>query len=80
MEQSAGNKTGLFFLGAAVGGLIVALTTPRRGQEIRANFKDALHRGRSKAEETADDFTSELAEAVETTRNKFGSTKLVEEK
>jgi gas vesicle protein len=41
----------LFLLGAAAGAIVVALTTPKRGPELRADLKDLARRLKHKAHE-----------------------------
>lgn len=44
-----------FLAGAAVGAVVVALTTPKTGPELRGNLKDIAHRAKSKAGDLAAD-------------------------
>ncbi|WP_306590471.1 YtxH domain-containing protein [Geothrix sp. 21YS21S-4] len=43
-----------FFAGAAVGAVVVALTTPRTGPEFRGDLKDLTRRAKRKAAQLAD--------------------------
>jgi gas vesicle protein len=49
--------------GAALGAAVVALTTPRTGQEVRAGLKNSVKRLRTR-EEAMDDLADELIEAM----------------
>ncbi|MBK8724947.1 MAG: YtxH domain-containing protein [Holophagaceae bacterium] len=44
-----------FLAGAAVGAVVVALSTPKSGPELRGDLKDMANRGKRKAGELADD-------------------------
>jgi gas vesicle protein len=44
-----------FLAGAAVGAVVVALTTPKTGSELRGNLKDLAARAKYKAGALADD-------------------------
>lgn len=59
MSESKTSSYGLtlmtFLAGAAVGAVVVALTTPKTGPELRGNLKDLTHRAKCKAGELADD-------------------------
>jgi gas vesicle protein len=44
-----------FLAGAAVGAVVVALTTPKTGPELRGNLKDLSLRAKRKACDLADD-------------------------
>ncbi len=44
-----------FLAGAAVGAVVVALTTPKAGPELRGNLKDLSLRAKRRAGELADD-------------------------
>lgn len=44
-----------FLAGAAVGAVVVALTTPKSGPELRGDLKDLTRRARRKAGELAED-------------------------
>lgn len=44
-----------FLAGAAVGAVVVALTTPKTGPELRGDLKDLSRRARRKAGELAED-------------------------
>ncbi len=46
-----------FLAGAAVGAVVVALTTPKTGPELRGDLKHLARRARRKAGELADDAT-----------------------
>lgn len=59
MSESKSSSYGLtlltFLAGAAVGAVVVALTTPKTGPELRGNLKDLTRRAKCKAGELADD-------------------------
>jgi gas vesicle protein len=42
-----------FLAGATVGAVVVALTTPKTGPQLRGNPKDLAHRAKCKADELA---------------------------
>lgn len=44
-----------FLAGAAIGAVVVALTTPKTGPELRGNLKDLSLRAKLKAGQLADD-------------------------
>lgn len=44
-----------FLAGAAVGAVVVALTTPKTGPELRGNLKDLTLRAKRRAEELSED-------------------------
>ena len=44
-----------FLAGAAVGAVVVALTTPKTGPELRGDLKDLARRAKRKAGQLADD-------------------------
>lgn len=44
-----------FLAGAAVGAVVVALTTPKTGAELRGDIKDVARRAKRKAGEYAED-------------------------
>lgn len=44
-----------FLAGAAVGAVVVALTTPKSGPDLRGNLRDLARRAKFKAEDLADD-------------------------
>ena len=44
-----------FLAGAAVGAVVVALTTPKSGPELRGDLKDIAHRAKRKAGDLAED-------------------------
>lgn len=44
-----------FLAGAAVGAVVVALTTPKSGPELRGDLKDLTLRAKRKASDLADD-------------------------
>jgi gas vesicle protein len=52
---SIGESLMLFVAGAAIGGLLVALNTPKTGPELRADLQGLGRRARKKAESLAED-------------------------
>lgn len=56
-----------FLAGAAVGAVVVALTTPKTGSELRGNLKDVARRAKCKAGSLADDASGAWDEAKERT-------------
>jgi gas vesicle protein len=66
-ENNTGSTLLLTFLaGAALGALVVGLTTPKTGAEVRDDLKTLGRRARRKAEELAD----EAEEALETMKER----------
>ena len=53
--SSIGEALMLFVAGAAIGGLLVALNTPKTGPELREDLKGMGRRAKSKAEGLAED-------------------------
>ncbi len=52
---SIGESLMLFVAGAAIGGLLVALNTPKTGPELREDLKGLGRRAKNKAEGLAED-------------------------
>ena len=52
---SLGGSLTLFIAGAAIGGLLVALNTPKTGPELREELKGLGRKARNKAEDLAED-------------------------
>ena len=52
---SIGTSLMLFVAGAAIGGLLVALNTPKTGPELREDIRDLGRKARRKAENLAGD-------------------------
>jgi gas vesicle protein len=52
---SIGTSLMLFVAGAAIGGLLVALNTPKTGPELREDIQSLGRRARNKAEGLAED-------------------------
>ncbi len=50
-----GNLLLTFLAGAAVGGVLVALTTPKSGDELRGDLRNLARRARWKAEDLAEE-------------------------
>ena len=53
--SSIGESLMMLVAGAAIGGLLVALNTPKTGPELREELKGLGRRARGKAEDLADD-------------------------
>jgi gas vesicle protein len=53
--SSYGSTLITFLAGAAIGAVVVALTTPKTGPELRGDLKDLSLRAKRKAGEMADD-------------------------
>jgi len=56
-----------FFAGAAVGAVVVALTTPKPGYQVRRSLKTFAIRTKRKAEDLTDDASDAWSEAKERT-------------
>ena len=54
-KPSLGPTLLTFLAGAAVGAIVVALTTPKSGPELRGDLKDLALRAKRKAGEVADE-------------------------
>jgi gas vesicle protein len=54
-SSSTGTMLLTFLAGAAVGAVVVALTTPKSGPDLRGNLRDMARRAKFKAEDLADD-------------------------
>jgi gas vesicle protein len=54
-RDTIGSSMLFFLLGTAVGALVVALTTPKTGPELRANLKDMGSRIRERARRMTND-------------------------
>ena len=59
-NNNAGTGLMLFLLGAAAGALVVALTTPKSGPELRADLKDLGAKARDKARRVANQIRAEV--------------------
>ena len=64
-RDSAGTGLMFFLLGTAVGALVVALTTPKTGPELRADLRDLGGRVREKVGRAGNDIRYGLQEAAE---------------
>lgn len=71
MQQESPSVRGTILLsllgGAALGAIVVALTTPKTGQEVRGSLKSVVNRFRARnvdAEEALDELADELIEAL----------------
>ena len=56
-----------FLAGATLGALVVALTTPKSGPELRGDLKDLARRAKRKAGELTDDAYAAMDEIKERT-------------
>ena len=56
-SSPAGPMLLMFLAGATVGALLVALTTPKTGPELRGDLKDLAGRAKQKAGDLAEDAT-----------------------
>jgi gas vesicle protein len=57
-RDNAGTGLMLFLLGAAVGAIAVALTTPKSGPDLRADLRDLTNQLRAKARKAGEDVRS----------------------
>ena len=69
MQEQTSNSTGTillaFLAGAVVGGLVVALTTPKSGENLRADLKGLGGRLKEKAEGAYEEASAGFDEARE---------------
>lgn len=65
--SSVGTLLLTFLAGAAVGAVVVALTTPKTGPELRGELKDIAGRAKQKADELAVDASGAWGEMKERT-------------
>ena len=67
MQEQSNNSTAntllAFLAGAAIGGLVVALTTPKSGDDLRSDLKELGNRMKGKAEDTFEKVGSTFQEA-----------------
>lgn len=66
-SSSVGPMLLTFLAGAAVGAVVVALTTPKTGPELRGNLKDIADRAKRKAGALAEDASGAWADLKERT-------------
>lgn len=78
--SSMGTMLLTFLAGAAVGAVVVALTTPKSGPDLRGDLKDLARRAKSKARDMADnasgawdDLKDSAALAVEDVKRNMSS-------
>ncbi len=78
--SSVGTMLLTFLAGAAVGAVVVALTTPKSGPDLRGDLKDLASRAKSKARDMADnasgawdDLKDSAALAVEDVKRNMSS-------
>lgn len=74
-SSSVGTLLLTFLAGAAVGAVVVALTTPRSGPELRGDLKDLARRAKRKAGEMADEASGAWDEVKERTTLAAGDLK-----
>jgi len=63
-RDTAGSTLLFFLLGAAVGAVVVALTTPKTGRELRGDLKDMSNKVRDKARRLGNEIYSNAADGV----------------
>jgi gas vesicle protein len=59
-----GNTLLFFLLGAAVGAVVVALTTPKTGKDLRSDLKDMTNKVKDKARRLGDQIYSSAANGI----------------
>ena len=64
-RDSAGSGLLFFLLGVAAGAVVVALTTPKTGPELRAGLKDMGLKVRDKARRLGQELRSEVEEGAD---------------
>ncbi len=64
-RETVGTSLMFFLLGAAVGAVVVALTTPKKGSELRADLKDMGNRVRERVGRMSSDLCGKAEEAAE---------------
>jgi len=74
-SSSMGNMLLAFLAGAAVGAVVVALTTPKSGPELRGDLKDLARRARRKAGDLADEASGAWDEVKDRTALAAGDLK-----
>lgn len=57
-RDTAGSTLLFFLLGAAVGAVVVALTTPKTGHDLRSDLKDMTNKVREKARRVGNEIYS----------------------
>lgn len=80
MEQPLSKSTGFFILGAAVGAMFMALTTPRRGQEMRDKLMESVRKTKNKANNSMNQIEDEIQKSTQIAGEKLGKSKIIEEK
>ncbi len=74
-NSSMGPMLLTFLAGATLGALVVALTTPKSGPELRGDIKDLARRAKRKAGEMTDDAYDALDDLKERTMLAAGDLK-----
>ena len=74
-NSSMGTMLLTFLAGAAVGAVVVALTTPKTGPALRGDLRDMAQRAKRKADELAVDASGVWDETKERTRLAAGDIK-----
>ena len=64
-KDTTGTSLMLFLLGAAVGALVVALTTPKTGPELRSDLKDLGAKLKEKARRMSDRVRADGEEVIQ---------------
>jgi gas vesicle protein len=57
-RDTAGSTLLFFLLGAAVGAVVVALTTPKSGRDLRSDLKDMTNKVKDKARRLSNEIYS----------------------
>ncbi len=63
-RDNVGSTLLFFLLGAAVGAVVVALTTPKSGRELRGDLKDMSNKVRDKARRLGNEIYSNATDAM----------------
>jgi len=64
-RDSLGTNLLFFLMGAAVGAVVVALTTPKKGPDLRADIKDLSRKLKQKAQEAGRALRSSCCQETE---------------
>ncbi|BDU74885.1 YtxH domain-containing protein [Mesoterricola silvestris] len=63
-RDTTGSTLLFFLLGAAVGAVVVALTTPKTGRDLRSDLKDMSNKVRDKARRVGNEIYSAAADGM----------------